>query len=74
MDFTIYCWVFFRTDGHLGVNKFGRWLGVSHQIGPAMTCWIIPVSGIPISTDTVQMIKQAEMQTDVVKEQMEKWK
>mmetsp|Transcript_17331 Transcript_17331/g.42358 ORF Transcript_17331/g.42358 Transcript_17331/m.42358 type:complete len:358 (+) Transcript_17331:1030-2103(+) len=54
LDFTIiYGWVFYRTDGGLGMNEIGRWLGVSHRIGPAMTYWILPRSGIPITTDTV---------------------
>ena len=55
LDFTIYCWVYYRTDGGLGTNSIGRWLGVSHRVGPAMTYWILPASGIPISTDTVQL-------------------
>ena len=64
----------FRTDGGLGTNEIGRWLGVSHRVGPVMTYWILPKSGIPISTDTVQTVTQAELETDVVKDQMTKWK
>lgn len=74
MDFTIYCWVFFRTDGGLGTNEIGRWLGVSHRVGPVMTYWVLPKSGIPISTDTVQAVTQAEQETEAVKDQMAKWK
>ena len=74
LDFTIYGWVFYRTDGGLGTNHIGRWLGVSHRVGPSMTYWVLPISGRPISTDTVQAVTQAEMQTEVVKNQMEKWK
>src|SRR6056300_2119734 len=73
LDFTIYGWVFFRTDGGLGTNEIGRWLGVSHRVGPLMTYWVLPKSGIPISTDTVQAITQEELQTDVVKAQMNMW-
>ena len=73
MDFTIYGWVYYRTDGGLGVNEIGRWLGVSHRTGPMMTYWILPKSGRPISTDTVQQITESEKQTDVVKEQMTRW-
>jgi len=74
LDFDIYGWVFFRTEGGLGTNEIGRWLGVSHRIRPMMTYWVLPKSGIPISTDTVQAVTQAELQTDAVKEQMESWK
>ncbi|CAJ1965439.1 unnamed protein product [Cylindrotheca closterium] len=73
MDFTIYGWVYYRTDGALGPNEIGRWLGVSHRTGPMMTYWILPRSGRPISTDTVQNISETEKQTDVVKEQMAQW-
>ena len=38
-----------------------------------MTYWVLPRSGIPISTNTVQQITNAQMQTDVVKEQMSNW-
>ncbi|CAJ1933595.1 unnamed protein product [Cylindrotheca closterium] len=73
LDFTIYGWVFFRSDGGLGVNHIGRWLGVSHRVGPMMTYWVLPKSGIPISVDTVQMVTNAEQQTDSVKQQMQRW-
>src|SRR5210317_309608 len=73
LDFTIYCWVYYRSDGGLGENYIGRWLGVSHRVGPLMTYWVLPNSGIPISTDTVQAITQEELQTDVVKAQMNMW-
>lgn len=40
-----------------------------------MTYWVLPKSGIPISTDTVQAVMQAELQTNVVvKEQIKEWK
>ena len=41
LDFTIYGWVFYRTDGKLGNNEIGRWLGVSHRVGPVMTFWVL---------------------------------
>ena len=74
LDFTIYGWVFYRTDARLGVNHIGRWLGVSHRVGPAMTYWVLPKSGIPISTDTVQVVTQAELMTDEVKELQAQWR
>ena len=38
-----------------------------------MTYWVLPKSGIPISTDTVQKITNAEIQIDIVKEQIANW-
>jgi len=37
LDFHIYGWVFFDTEGGLGTNEIGRWSGVSHRIRPMMT-------------------------------------
>ena len=37
LDFIIYDWVFYRSDGGLGVNGIGRWSGVFHKVGPMMT-------------------------------------
>ena len=73
LDFTIWGWVHFRTDRGLGVTEIGKWLGVSHRVGPMMTYWVLPKSGIPISTDTVQAITEAELQMDVVKNKIKQW-
>ncbi|CAJ1970258.1 unnamed protein product, partial [Cylindrotheca closterium] len=60
-------------NGGLGVNHIGQWLGVSHRVGPMMTYWVLPKSGIPISVNTVQMVTNAEQQTDSIKQQMQRW-
>lgn len=73
LDFTIYGWVYFRADGQLGENEIGRWLGVSHRVGPAMTYWILPKSGRPISCDTVQNVTEADKQKPNVMRQMDEW-
>lgn len=70
LDFHMYAWVHFQTDGQLGTNQIGRWLGVSHKGGPFLTYWVLPASGIPISTDTVQNVTEGEKETDEVKEAM----
>ena len=56
------------------MNQIGGWLGVSHKVGPMMTYWILPKSGKPISTNTVQRVIEAEIQTDAVQGKMEEWK
>lgn len=71
LDFPFYSWVWFRTNAGLGIRTLGRWIGVSHRRGPAMTYWILPVSGIPISCDSVQRVTNAEQHTDDVKNQMD---
>ena len=70
-DFSFYDWVTFRTNGGLGEPKVGRWLGVSHKIGPLMSYWVLPQSGIPISCITVQRITNSELATNEYKEKLE---
>lgn len=53
-DFGFYDWVTFKSNGGVGGEEIGRWLGVSHRVGPLMSYWILPKSGIPISCTTVQ--------------------
>ena len=42
-------------------------MGVSHKVGPLMSYWILPESGIPISCITVQRITNAELATEEMK-------
>jgi len=51
-------------------ERIGRWIGVAHNIGQALCFWILPKSGTPIARTTVRAITAAEMQTDVVKEEL----
>ena len=59
-DFCFYDWVTFRTNGGLSELSVGRWLGVAHKIGPFMSYYVLPESGIPVSSTTVQRITNAE--------------
>ena len=52
-DFTFYNWVAFKNNADVGPPALGRWLGVSHCVGPLLLYWIPPQSGIPISCSTV---------------------
>lgn len=67
LDFHFYEWCWYRTNAGLGPRLLGRWLGVSHRRGPAMTYWILPETGIPISCDSVQRVTHAELLTDDMK-------
>lgn len=71
LDFPYYGWVTFRQNAGLGPLELGRWLGVSHRVGPMMSYWILPSSGIPISCTTVQNLTYLEQQTDEWKRKME---
>ena len=73
LDFSFYDWVVFRNNAGVGPSKIGRWLGVSHKVGPLMSYWILPVSGIPISCVTVQRLTNLEQQTTVWKKRMEEY-
>ena len=54
----------------MGEPSLGRWLGVSHKVGQAMSYWIITVSGSIISCVTVQRLTNAEKETDEYKTKM----
>lgn len=73
LDFTIYEWCFYKTNAGVGPRELGRWLGVSHRVGPAMTYWVLPKSGLPISCDTVQRVTREEQQTEAVRQLMAEW-
>ena len=72
-DFGFYDRVWFRTNGGIAEPKIGRWLGVSHKVGPLMSYWILPESGIPISCVTVQRITNAELARDETKSLAKKY-
>jgi hypothetical protein len=64
LDFGLYDWVTFRNNAGLGESRVGKWLGVSHRIGSLLSYWVLPSTGIPISTSTVQRVPYLTQQTD----------
>jgi hypothetical protein len=54
LEFGIYDWVLYRDNAGMGETKIGQMLGVSHQVGPIMSYWILPISCDVISFTTVQ--------------------
>ena len=70
LDFSFYDEVTFKSNAGLGSYEIGRWLGVSHRVGPLMSYWILPRSGIPISCSTVQRLTMLEQQTEETKQRM----
>ena len=73
IDFGFYDWVTYRTNAGLGELSLGRWLGVSHKIGQAMSYWILTVTGRVISCTTVQRLTNLEQSTDEWKDRMERY-
>ena len=60
LDFVFYdqCW--YKENAGLGKAHIGKWLGVSHRIGPLMSYWILNAQGTVISWKTVQRITHIE--------------
>ena len=64
LDFAPYNWVAFKSNAGVGSPELAWWLGVLHRIGPLMSFWVLPISGIPLSATTVQGLTCAEQQND----------
>lgn len=71
LDFAPYDWVVYKSNAGIGPPELARWLGVSHRIGPLMSYWLLPASGIPISATTVQRLTYLEQQTDEWKQRQQ---
>lgn len=73
IDFGFYDWVVYKENAGLGETKLGRWIGVSHKVGPLNSYWILPISGIAISCTTVQRLTNLEQQQDHWKKKMKQY-
>jgi hypothetical protein len=67
LNFGFYDLAWYKEDAGLGEIQLGRLLNVSHSVGSLMSCWILPVSGAPMSRTTVQRMTELEKSTDVNK-------
>jgi hypothetical protein len=45
LDFGFCDWIWYNDNAGLGETKIGRWLGVSHRVGPIMSYWILIKDG-----------------------------
>ena len=68
VDFGFWDRVWYKDDGGLSERKIGRWLGVSHKIGNAMSYFILSQTGKVVSRTTVQCITTLELQTSEVQQ------
>ena len=65
--------MWYKENEGLNVPKIGKFLGVAHSSSNIMTFHILPESGIPIQSGTVQRITELEKQTDAHKERMKQF-
>ena len=56
LDFGFYDRVWFHENTGLGEQGLGRWLGILHLTGGAMSYWILKVNGYVVSQTTMQRI------------------
>ena len=68
LDFGFWDCVWYKDDGGLSERKIGRWLGVSHRVGNAMSYYILTQAGKVVSRTTIQCITNLEMQTSEVQQ------
>ena len=53
LDFGFYDQVWFHENAGLGERGIGRWLGVLHRSGGAISYWILKSNGYVVSQTTV---------------------
>jgi Reverse transcriptase (RNA-dependent DNA polymerase) len=66
MDFDFYSWVKYR-DAHESKDSpihLGRWLGVAHEVGTALTYWILKSNGQIICRSTVRPLLPDEISNE----------
>ena len=73
LDFTFYDWCWYHENAGLGELKLGRWLGVSHRVGSAMSYWILTDNCEIMSRVSVSRVTNLEQQTDKVKQRQEEF-
>ncbi len=70
IEFDFYGWVKYKEHKSKTGNdiSLGRWLGVAHDIGQAMTYWILKENGEVVARSTVRPITPEELRDDEEKE------
>ena len=54
-------------------RELARWVGVANNIGSDMCYWLIPVSGIPIASTTVQHVTAEDMRDPDIRQRVEQF-
>ena len=73
LDLIFYNWVWYKDNTGVCDNIFGRWLGLSHEIGNLMLFWIMTATGSVTSQTTVQGVTTLELATAEVRERSKKY-
>ena len=69
MDFDFYQWVKYRDQNDKdNPIKLGRWLGIAHDVGSALTYWILKSNGKIIARSTVRPLLPDELKSETEKE------
>ena len=55
-SFHFYSWIW-HCDATNGVKQLGRWLGVAESIGPVITCWVLPITCVPLPQSSVVSVQ-----------------
>ena len=71
LDFGFYDWCWYHENARLGELKLGRWLGVSHRIGSAMSFWILNDKYEVMYRVSVPRVENLESETDSFKTRKE---
>ena len=71
-SFSFYQWIW-HWDEIKKQKQLGRWLGVAEGVGPIMTFWILPSSGIPIPRSSIIPVTTDEKNSDPVKERIQEF-
>jgi hypothetical protein len=77
LDFSFYDVVWFWKDAHQDITdkkrQFGRWLGVSSDVGTELCYWILTESGKVVSRTSVQHVTVEDMLKPEVKQRYEEF-
>jgi hypothetical protein len=60
LDFRFYDPIWYKDNAGLGETLLGRWLGVAHRIGSAMSYYVLKSNGKVIARTTVQRVTLTE--------------
>jgi hypothetical protein len=52
-------------------KRLGRWIGVAHDVGQAMTSWVLPASCRPIARSSVTPLTEDERQNPDIQERLQ---
>ena len=75
IDFTFYDWIWYLNNPNDKESppQLGRWLGVAHRVGSAMTYFVLTEKAEVLSRTTVQGVTVNEQLSDDTRSRMEKY-